>query len=153
MQKAASISSQKAALLSKVAGAKTISLMDPTQRNSADASFVVEEDKPAAATTKTKAPKPTPSYATSTSSSTVRSGQVATRALDMTDLELVDLLRKPPKTISALRTKAGFQEFFRGIDARRFNKLLQMAYQDIDDLSERDNKIKRRMELMDGVFV
>ena len=71
----------------------------------------------------------------------------------MTDVELVDLLRKPPKTISALRTKAGFQEFFRGIDVHRFNKLLQSAYQDIEDLTERDGKIKRRMELMDGVFV
>ena len=156
VQKAANISSQKAALLSKVAGAKPISLMDPALRNSADTSFVVvEEEKPitaAATQTKTKAPKPNPSYAASTSSSASRSNEVPNRALDMTDTELVELLRKPPKSIAMLRTKSGFQEFFRGMDAKRFSKLLQLAYQDIEDRTERDAKIQRRMELMDGVF-
>ena len=34
----------------------------------------------------------------------------------MSDHELVDLLRRPPKSTLVLRTKSNFQQFFRGVD-------------------------------------
>lgn len=74
------------------------------------------------------------------------------RAVHMTDVELVDLLKQPPKAVPMLRTKTSFQDFFRGIEAHRFRKLLQLAYDDIADKSDRESKIKRRMELMEDVF-
>lgn len=70
-------------------------------------------------------------------------------AVHLSDQELIDLLRKPPKTVLALRTKAVFQEFFRGIDVIRFTRLLNAAYSDISDLKDRESKIARRLSLMD----
>lgn len=70
----------------------------------------------------------------------------------MSDAELIDLLKQPPKVVPMLRTKTSFQDFFRGIEAHRFRKLLQCAYDDIYDKTERESKIKRRMELMEDVF-
>lgn len=86
------------------------------------------------------------------SSSSSSSAVAAKCAVHMSDSELVDLLRKPPKAVPALRTKASFQEFFRGIEAHRFRKLLQLAYDDIADKADRESKIKRRMELMENAF-
>ncbi len=92
------------------------------------------------------------SSSSKTSSSTSNRDSNPTKASTLTDEELVDLLRKPPKSVAVLRTKASFQEFFRGVDAIRFQRLIQQAYSDIIDSNERDAKIKRRMELMDGVL-
>ena len=72
------------------------------------------------------------------------------KATALSDEELVDLLRKPPKSVAMLRTKASFQEFFRGVDAIRFKHLVEKAYGDILDIHERESKIKRRIELMEG---
>jgi hypothetical protein len=66
--------------------------------------------------------------------------------------EIVELLKKPPKSVPVLRTKSSFQEFFKGIDARRFKSLLHEAFSDITDSAERENKVNRRLELMDGVL-
>lgn len=71
-------------------------------------------------------------------------------AVQMSDKELIDLLRKPPKTVLALRTKASFQEFFRGIEMDRFKSLLHEAYADIPDVKDRESKIARRMSLMEA---
>lgn len=73
-----------------------------------------------------------------------------TSALQLSDAEIVAMLRKPPKTVVMLRTKASFQEFFRGIDMERFHRLLHEAYADIPDLRDRESKIARRMSLMEG---
>lgn len=51
-----------------------------------------------------------------------------------------------------LRTKSSFQEFFKGIDAKRYKTLLELAYSDIIDRDERESKIKRRWDLMEGAF-
>lgn len=72
-------------------------------------------------------------------------------AVQLSDDELVDLLRKPPKSVVMLRTKASFQEFFRGVDMLRFQRLLNMAYADIVDVKDREAKINRRLSLMSGV--
>jgi hypothetical protein len=78
--------------------------------------------------------------------------QLQQHAVHMSDSDLIDLLRKPPKSVSMLRTKASFQDFFRGIESRRFRKLLQSAYDDIADRVDREAKIQRRMELMGDAF-
>jgi hypothetical protein len=70
-------------------------------------------------------------------------------ALLMSYLELVDLLRRPPKSTLILRTKSNFQQFFRGVDRCRMHSLLARAYEDIADASERSLKIKKRMGLLD----
>jgi len=67
----------------------------------------------------------------------------------MSDHELVDLLRRPPKTTLVLRTKSNFQQFFKGVDRNRMHTLLATAYEDITDASERSLKIKKRMGLLD----
>lgn len=66
--------------------------------------------------------------------------------------DIIDLLKKPPKSVPMLRTKTSFQEFFKGIDRRRFESLLKEAYSDIDDLQEREKKVLRRLELMEGMM-
>lgn len=73
-----------------------------------------------------------------------------TSALQLSDAEIVAMLRKPPKTVVMLRTKASFQDFFRGIDMERFHRLLHEAYADIPDPRDRESKIARRMSLMEG---
>jgi hypothetical protein len=67
----------------------------------------------------------------------------------MSDHELVDLLRRPPKSTLVLRTKSNFQQFFRGVDRCRMQSLLARAYEDIVDASERSLKIKKRLGLLD----
>lgn len=67
----------------------------------------------------------------------------------MSDHELVDLLRRPPKSTLILRTKSNFQQFFRGVDRCRMQSLLARAYEDIADASERSLKIKKRLGLLD----
>jgi hypothetical protein len=92
----------------------------------------ISSAKPSHSQSKTPLPKPSEST-----------------AVHLSDQELIDLLRKPPKTVLALRTKASFQEFFRGIDMIRFTRLLNAAYSDISDLKDRESKISRRLSLMD----
>lgn len=70
----------------------------------------------------------------------------------MTDNELIELLRQPPKNVSPLRTRSGFQSFFKGIESKKFIYLLNEAYSNVKDPVERDAKIKRRLDLMEGVL-
>lgn len=72
------------------------------------------------------------------------------QAVNLSDTELIDLLKKPPKTVLMLRTKASFQEFFRGIDMARFKRLLNEAYADIADPHDRESKISRRLSLLEA---
>eukprot|EP01039_Chlorochromonas_danica_P001610 gene1610-1758_t len=69
-------------------------------------------------------------------------------AKHMSDTELIDLLRQPPKTVPALCKKASFQEFFRGLSKDHFHRLVVAAYANLSDPAERDAKVKKRMDLM-----
>lgn len=73
-------------------------------------------------------------------------------AVSMSDEELVDLLRRPPKDTMALKTKNAFQEFFRGVSAQRMQSLLEQAYVEIADEGDRNAKIGKRMDLLRGVI-
>lgn len=77
---------------------------------------------------------------------------VAGKASAMSDAELVDLLRRPPKSTLVLKTRVGFQEFFRGVSAQRMQSLLEQAYAEIEDTGERNAKIAKRMDLLQGVI-
>jgi hypothetical protein len=66
--------------------------------------------------------------------------------------EIVELLKKPPKSVPVLRTKSSFQEFFKGIEVGRFKSLLHEAFSDILDASDRESKVNRRLELLEGVI-
>lgn len=76
----------------------------------------------------------------------------AKKAVDFPDEELVALLRQPPKTTLILRTKGNFQSFFRGISQQRMQTLLQQAYADIETESDRQQKVNKRMGLLEGCF-
>jgi len=71
-------------------------------------------------------------------------------AVSMTDTELVHLLRQQPKHTEQLRTKHNFQAFFKKIDEARMKSLLQRAYSDISESAERNEKVDKRMNLLDG---
>jgi hypothetical protein len=75
------------------------------------------------------------------------------KAVGMTDNELIDLLRKPPKSVVALRTKGSFQEFFRGMESKRIIKLLETAYNEIENPKERSLKVNKRMDLLREVLL
>lgn len=70
----------------------------------------------------------------------------------MKDKDIVELLRKPPKSTAALRTKGNFQDFFKGISSKRIQSLLEEAYLDIIDIDERKSKVNKRMDLLREVL-
>jgi len=72
-------------------------------------------------------------------------------ALDLSDEQLVHMLSQPPKAVPTIKTKSGFQGFFRGMPQDRMRELLRAAYKDMTDL-DRDNKVKKRMELLGDVL-
>jgi hypothetical protein len=74
------------------------------------------------------------------------------RAVCMADAELVELLKRPPKTTMVLRTRTNFQEFFQGMPEARIRSLLNDAYGEIEDAAERSVKINKRMDLLQGVL-
>lgn len=73
-------------------------------------------------------------------------------AKDLTDEALILMLRQPPKSIPLLRTKTGFQDFFRGTSSVRMKQLLTAAYSNMNEL-DREQKVKKRMELLVDVLV
>ena len=72
-------------------------------------------------------------------------------ALVLSDEQLVHMLSQPPKAVPTLKTKSGFQDFFRGMPTDRMRQLLEAAYREMTDL-DRDNKVNKRMELLSGVL-
>ena len=69
----------------------------------------------------------------------------------LSDEVLITMLKQPPKAVAAIRTKSGFQDFFRGVNSKRMQHLLSQAYSHLNEL-DREQKVKKRMELLDGVL-
>ena len=67
----------------------------------------------------------------------------------MEDAALVALLRRRPKEVPQLRTRAEFQRFFRGVPRRRLAALLFEAFQELPP-EERDAKVQKRLQLFGG---
>ena len=74
-------------------------------------------------------------------------------AQQLSDQELVVLLRQPPKVVPQLKTKTSFQQFFGGMSRGHFERLVSCAYENIADVQDREGKIQKRMELMTGLLV
>ena len=58
--------------------------------------------------------------------------------VSLSEEELVELLSLPPRSCPALRTKTGYQEFFKGMNASRMKSLLEMGYDRMNDRLTRD---------------
>lgn len=69
-------------------------------------------------------------------------------AISLSDKDLIEMLRKPPKLVPALRTKSSFQAFFQGVQTKRMRFLLEEAYANIEDEIERSEKVSKRMDLL-----
>jgi hypothetical protein len=70
----------------------------------------------------------------------------------LADEELIMLLKMPPKSTAMLRTKSGFQGFFRGIRGARMHQLLLAAYSDVGDKVMQLDKVNKRMDLLREVL-
>ncbi len=70
----------------------------------------------------------------------------------LSDESLITMLKQPPKAVAMLRTKSGFQDFFRGISEHRMKSLLMQAYGNLNEL-DRDQKVKKRLELLAEVLM
>ena len=51
----------------------------------------------------------------------------------LSEEELIELLSLPPKSCPALRTKSGYQDFFRGMNTIKMKKLLEKGYDRMND--------------------
>lgn len=72
----------------------------------------------------------------------------AKHAHQMTDADLLELLRQPPKSDARLRSKKDFKQFFGTLAAEHFQRLVVAAYANIADDGERASKINKRLEIM-----
>ena len=64
----------------------------------------------------------------------------------MSDVDLVIMLKRPPKATPALRTKSSYQDFFRGIEADRMRRLLEEAYEDLG--GDGVEKVEKRLKML-----
>ena len=74
------------------------------------------------------------------------------QAVAMPDSDLVELLKQRPKNTAVLRTPSSFQDYFRGMSARRMRGLLERAYADVEDRARRKEKVEKRLELLTNVL-
>ena len=58
-------------------------------------------------------------------------------AMNMTDGELVSMLKMKPKAVPALRTRSAYCHFFKGISKKRMIRLLEKAYEETEDEEEK----------------
>lgn len=135
---------------------------DNAWSNSAqDSTWSVAESKHKSPVTKKHA---LPKLKIDTNQAPVPSSSTMTgKAVNMPDEDLVELLRRPPKTTQVLRTKGNFQEFFKGMNENRMLMLLQQAYsvqgteeEGYSDESwekEKALKIKKRMDILKEVLI
>jgi hypothetical protein len=68
------------------------------------------------------------------------------------DATLITMLRCKPKNVPQLHSRDNFRRFFSGTAITRMRTLLQTAYSDVE-MSEASEKIRKRLELLEGVLV
>ena len=69
-----------------------------------------------------------------------------------TDIEIIEMLKQPPKLVPCLKTRSSFQSFFKGIKETKMRMLLEEAFIS-SDINERKDKINRRMDLLGDVLM
>jgi hypothetical protein len=72
-------------------------------------------------------------------------------ALAQDDASLVDLLRQRPKFVPMLRSREAFRRYFAGLPRARMLALLTSAYDGLE-AGEREDKVAKRMELLEGLL-
>jgi hypothetical protein len=97
----------------------------------------------------TSPPRFTSSSSSTSNASTAQPGG----GVYLSDAEIVELLKKPPKATAVLRTKGSFQDYFRGISGVRMKALLSEAYSEVEDAADREIKVNKRMDLLKEVVV
>ena len=80
----------------------------------------------------------------------------------LSDDSLIELLSLPPRSsrISSIRSRSGYQEFFRGMKSSRMRLLLEMGYAAMDmrgdepplTPDQRADKVQRRMDILQSVL-
>jgi hypothetical protein len=80
----------------------------------------------------------------------------------LSDDSLIELLSLPPRSsrISSIRSRSGYQEFFRGMKSSRMRLLLEMGYAAMDmrgdepplTPDQRAAKVQRRMDILQSVL-
>ena len=78
-------------------------------------------------------------------------GEGAGDALGQTDSALIALLSQRPKHVPQLKSRDSFRGFFRGIPRLRMERLLRLAFAALEE-EARDDKVHKRMALLQGVF-
>ena len=73
-------------------------------------------------------------------------------AVQMSDIELIAMLQRPPKLVPQLRTKTGYIEFFKGMNYNRMQKLLETAYDGLSE-EERLEKVDKRLKLLSEILL
>jgi len=73
-------------------------------------------------------------------------------AISFPDSDLIDMLKKPPKTIPEMRTKDRFRSFFTGFPASRLQSLLMSAFDDLD-ADQQQKKVSKRIKMVEDVLV
>ena len=68
------------------------------------------------------------------------------------DNEIIEMLKQPPKLVPCLKTRSSFQSFFKGIKETKMRMLLEEAFLS-SDITERKDKINRRMDLLGDVLM
>ncbi len=89
-----------------------------------------------------------PRFTAETSAASSEADRIFGTGVFLQDREIVELLKQPPKTTLVLRTKGNFQDYFRGIKAARIRSLLMQAYSDVENPSDREAKVNKRMDLL-----
>lgn len=74
-------------------------------------------------------------------------------ANQLTDVELIEMLKRPPKSVPHLRTKSSFSQYFSGMKSGRFQFIIEKAYDDIDDKEAKSIKVEKRLALVRDVLL
>lgn len=72
-------------------------------------------------------------------------------AVAMPDAELVHMLKQKPKSVPQLHSRDSFRRFFGGITKDRMTRLLRSAYDGLD-AADKEDKVQKRLELLQGVL-
>ncbi len=72
-------------------------------------------------------------------------------AVSQSDEKLITLLSQRPKHVPQLKSRDAFRAYFRGIPRLRMERLLRLAFGSLESQA-RDEKVAKRMALLQGVF-
>ncbi len=96
-------------------------------------------------------PPTAPAHTTVVPASPARSDVGDGEGVTISDKILIEMLRQRPKQVPMLRSRESFRRFFQGIGRSRMETLLHAAYSGLE-ASDREDKVSKRLVLLDGVL-